>query len=171
MTSLKILVAPDERLNKVSTEIKKIEKETLFLIENMVETMYKNNGIGLAAPQVGELSRVLVMDCGNNEKENKLKRFINPKVINYSQELSEYEEGCLSLPNQFAKIIRPRKIQVSYLDVNGKTIIKDFQGLEATCLQHEIDHLNGKLFIDHISKLRKNIILKKLKKYKKLNNL
>ena len=171
MTSLKILVAPDDRLNKVSTKIKKIEKETLFLIENMVETMYKNNGIGLAAPQVGELSRVLVMDCGSNEKEDKLMRFINPKVINYSQEVSEYEEGCLSLPNQFAKIIRPSKIKVSYLDLNGETIIKEFQGLEATCLQHEIDHLNGKLFIDHISKLRKNIILKKLKKYKKLNNL
>ena len=171
MTKLKIIIAPDQLLNTICTEVKRIEKETLFFIENMVDTMYESNGIGLAAPQVGTMDRILVMDCSYDENNRKLKKIINPEVIEYSDELSEYEEGCLSLPQQFAKIERPSKVKVRYLDINGKRIEEEFGGLEATCVQHEIDHLNGKLFIDHISKLRKKLILKKLQKYKKANNL
>ena len=148
MTKLKIVIAPDQRLNTICAEVKRIEKGTLFFIENMVETMYESNGIGLAAPQVGIMDRILVMKNG---------------------ECSEYD--CLSLPQQFAKIERPSRVKVRYLDINGDKREEEFEGLESTCLQHEIDHLNGKLFIDHISKLRKKLILKKLQKYKKVNNL
>ena len=171
MTKLKIVIAPDQRLNTICSEVKRIEKGTLFFIENMVETMYESNGIGLAAPQVGIMDRILVMDCSYEENDRRLKKIINPEIIKYSDELSEHEEGCLSLPQQFAKIERPSIVKVRYLDVNGDKCEEEFEGLESTCLQHEIDHLNGKLFIDHISKLRKKLILKKLQKYKKVNNL
>ena len=168
MSKLKIILAPDERLNKMSIKIKSIDKNTITFIENMVDTMYESNGIGLAAPQVGVLKRILVIDCGRDEKGKNLKSFINPEILSYTDDLSEFEEGCLSLPSQFAKVVRPSGIKLKYLDSNGKTIIQSFEGLEATCIQHEIDHLNGKLFIDHLSKLRKNIIIKKLKKFKRI---
>ena len=167
MSNLKIIIAPDHRLLEVSKPVKDINREVKLLLEDMLETMYKSNGIGLAAPQVGILKRLIVMDCiDQNNKKNPLK-FINPEIVNISSDKSEYEEGCLSLPTQFAKVERPSHIEVTYQDENGKKINKNFSGLEATCLQHEIDHLNGKLFVDHVSRLKKNRILKKLEKIKK----
>ena len=167
MSNLTIIIAPDQRLLEVSKPVKDINREVKLLLEDMLETMYKSNGIGLAAPQVGILKRLIVMDCiDQNKKRNPLK-FVNPEIVNISSDKSEYEEGCLSLPTQFAKVERPSYIEVTYQDENGKKINKNFSGLEATCLQHEIDHLNGKLFVDHVSRLKKNRILKKLEKIKK----
>jgi len=170
MSKLKIIIAPDERLCAISEKVNYLDKEIITFVEQMVETMYESNGIGLAAPQVGNLKRILVMDCNSSEKETNLMKFINPQILSLSEERSEFEEGCLSLPTQYAKVFRPSSIKLKYLDINGKTLIQEFNGLEATCIQHEIDHLNGRLFIDHISKLRKNIIIKKLKRYKKINS-
>ena len=129
--------------------------------------MYRNNGIGLAAPQVGILDRLIVMDCSDKNNKKKPLKFINPEILEKSDELCEFEEGCLSLPTQFAKVVRPNFVLVKYKDENGKENKKKFYGIEATCIQHEIDHLNGKLFVDHVSKLKRNRILKKLQKYKK----
>ena len=167
MSNLKIIIAPDERLLKVSKPVKEVNGEIKLLLEDMLETMYKSNGIGLAAPQVGILKRLVVMDCSNQNKKTRPLKFVNPEILNLSSDKSEYEEGCLSLPTQFAKVERPSFIAVTYQDENGKKINKNFSGLEATCLQHEIDHLNGKLFVDHVSKLKKSRILKKLEKIKK----
>ena len=167
MSKLNIIIAPDERLNQLSKEVKSIDKKILDVLDNMLECMYLNNGIGLAAPQVGILKRLVVIDCGKEEK--KPLKFINPEIVNISQDMAEYEEGCLSLPQQFAKVVRPEKVTIKYIGTDGKQNNKVFQGIEATCIQHEIDHLNGKLFVDHVSKLKKNIILKKLIKLKKKN--
>ena len=149
MNNLKIIIAPDERLLKVSKPVKELI-ERLSLLEDMLETMYKSNGIGLAAPQVGILKRLVVMDCSDQNKKKSPLKFVNPEILNLSSDKTEYEEGCLSLPTQFAKVERPSYIEVTYQDENGKKINKNFSGLEATCLQHEIDHLNGKLFVDHV---------------------
>ena len=170
MSNLKIIIAPDPRLLEVSEPVTVINNEVKDLLEDMLETMYKSNGIGLAAPQVGILKRLVVMDCSEQNKKQKPLKFINPEILNLSSEKSEFEEGCLSLPTQYAKVERPSKIEVKYEDENGKKIKKNFFGIEATCLQHEIDHLDGKLFVDHISKLKKNRIIKKLEKIKKTKN-
>ena len=167
MTKLDIIIAPDERLNTVCKKVENINKQTFKFLKDMLDTMYISKGIGLAAPQVGRLERLIVMDCSSEKSKLSAYSLINPEIIDKSAALKEYEEGCLSLPGQYAKIKRPEKIKVSYTDESGKKIIKDFDGLEATCLQHEIDHLNGILFIDHLSKLKKKIILKRLNKYKK----
>ena len=169
MNRLEVIIAPDPRLLKVSKEITNINAEIKVLLDNMLEVMYKSNGIGLAAPQVGILKRLIVMDCSNKNDKKKPIKFINPEVLDFSEATSEFEEGCLSLPTQFAKVERPEIIFVKYLDENGNSKEKKFYGIEATCLQHEIDHLDGKLFVDHISKLKRNRILEKLKKYKKKN--
>ena len=171
MSNLKIIIAPDPRLLEVSKHVTLINNEVKDLLNDMLEIMYKSNGVGLAAPQVGVLKRLVVMDCAEQgTKKNPLK-FINPEILNLSSEKSEFEEGCLSLPTQYAKVERPSIIEVKYEDENGKKIKKKFSGIEATCLQHEIDHLDGKLFVDHISKLKKNRIIKKLEKIKKTKNL
>lgn len=167
MTKMQIIFAPDTRLNQISTDIKGIDKEVTIKLENMLECMYKNNGIGLAAPQVGILKRLIVIDCSSDDNKKKPKKFINPKIIKLSKNLTSFEEGCLSLPNQYASVERPNEVIIEYFDIKGRKRKEEFKGLEATCIQHEIDHLNGKLFVDHISKLRKNIILKKLIRYKK----
>ncbi len=166
---LKLIIAPDSRLNLVSKPVDTLNDNTFEILRQMLEIMYTRNGIGLAAPQVGILKRLIVMDCRLNEKENKVYKLINPRILDSSQEVSEYEEGCLSLPTQYAKVIRPSQVKIQFINEEGKEITKVFRGLESTCIQHEIDHLDGKLFVDHVSRLRKNIIIKKLIKYKKKN--
>ena len=171
MTRLKIIIAPDPRLLQISKPIKEITQEVKIFLDKMLHTMYDSNGIGLAAPQVGVLSRLIVMDCSDKNNKKKSFKFINPEILEFSNDIVEFEEGCLSLPTQFAKVDRPESILVRFKDETGKKIQKRFYGIEATCLQHEIDHLNGKLFVDHISKLKKNRIIKKLEKIKKTKNL
>ncbi len=170
MSKLEIIVAPDDRLNKVCKKVEKIEQNTFSFLEDMLTTMYANNGIGLAAPQVGKLSRLVVMDCSSEKSKKAPYKFINPEIIEKSENFNEFEEGCLSIPGQTAKIKRPETVKIKYINEQGVSIIKKFDGLEATCIQHEIDHLNGILFFDHLSKLKKNIILKKLIKHKKFKN-
>ena len=170
MSNLKIIIAPDSRLLEVSKPVKEVNNDIKNLLEDMLQVMYRSNGIGLAAPQVGILKRLIVMDCSDKNTKKEPLKFVNPEILNLSSDKSEFEEGCLSLPTQYAKVERPSNIEVEYKDENGNKYRKSFSGIEATCLQHEIDHLNGKLFVDHISKLKKNRIIKKLEKIKKTKN-
>ena len=170
MSNLKIIIAPDPRLLEVSKPVKEVNNDIKNLLEDMLQVMYRSNGIGLAAPQVGILKRLIVMDCSDKNIKKEPLKFVNPEILNLSSDKSEFEEGCLSLPTQYAKVERPSNIEVKYEDENGIKHRKSFSGIEATCLQHEIDHLNGKLFVDHISKLKKNRIIKKLEKIKKTKN-
>ena len=170
MSNLKIIIAPDPRLLEVSKPVKEVNNDIKNLLEDMLQVMYRSNGIGLAAPQVGILKRLIVMDCSDKNTKKEPLKFVNPEILNLSSDKSEFEEGCLSLPTQYAKVERPSNIEVEYKDENGNKYRKSFFGIEATCLQHEIDHLNGKLFVDHISKLKKNRIIKKLEKIKKTKN-
>ena len=164
---MQIIVAPDIRLNQISKKVEIIDDLIISTLDQMLECMYQNNGIGLAAPQVGILKRLVVIDCSDNKDIKKPLKLINPEITELSKNFSEFEEGCLSLPTQYAKVMRPSKITLKYRNIEGLICETEFGGLEATCIQHEIDHLNGKLFVDHISKLKKNIIIKKLKKLKK----
>ena len=164
---MQIIVAPDSRLNQISKKVEVIDDSIISTLNQMLECMYQNNGIGLAAPQVGILKRLVVIDCSDNEDIKKPLKLINPEITKSSKNISEFEEGCLSLPSQYAKVIRPSEITLKYRNIEGLICESEFSGLEATCIQHEIDHLDGKLFVDHISKLKKNIIIKKLKKLKK----
>ncbi len=164
---MQIIVAPDSRLNKVSKKVEAVDDIIISILNQMLECMYKNNGIGLAAPQVGILKRLVVVDCSDKNDIKKPLKLINPEIIQLSSDISEFEEGCLSLPTQYAKVKRPAEIIVKFQNVEGVFCEESFSGIEATCIQHEIDHLDGKLFVDHISKLKKNIIIKKLIKLKK----
>ncbi len=164
---MQIIVAPDSRLNQMSKKVEIIDDSIISTLNQMLECMYQNNGIGLAAPQVGILKRLIVIDCSDNKDIKKPLKLINPEITKLSKNISEFEEGCLSLPSQYAKVIRPSEITLKYKNIEGLICESKFSGLEATCIQHEIDHLDGKLFVDHISKLKKNIIIKKLKKLKK----
>ena len=164
---MQIIVAPDSRLNQISKKVEIINDFITSTLDQMLECMYQNNGIGLAAPQVGILKRLVVIDCSANKDIKKPLKLINPEITKSSKNISEFEEGCLSLPSQYAKVIRPSEITLKYRNTEGLICESEFSGLEATCIQHEIDHLDGKLFVDHISKLKKNIIIKKLKKFKK----
>ena len=138
------------------------------LADDMLETMYDAPGIGLAAPQIGVLDRIIVMDCVKDEDESpKPMVLINPEIIAASDETNVYEEGCLSIPDQFAEVTRPKQVQVRWMDLNGAEQVQEFDGLWSTCVQHEIDHLNGILFIDYLFKLKKDMIIKKLVKQKK----
>ncbi len=166
MTIKKILVEPNRLLREVSQPVKKINKEIQRLMDDMLETMYSSNGIGLAAIQIGVPKNLIVIDLLTKEKKKNPIYFINPKIIKRSSKMSIYEEGCLSIPNLFAEVKRPSECDVEYLDYNGKKKIIKASGLLATCIQHEIDHLNGILFIDYLSKLKRDIILKKLSKQK-----
>ena len=170
MSNLKIIIAPEPRLLEVSKPVKEVNNDIKKLLEDMLQVMYRSNGIGLAAPQVGILKRLIVMDCSDKNIKKEPLKFVNPEILNLSSDKSEFEEGCLSLPTQYAKVERPSNIEVEYKDENGNKYRKNFSGIEATCLQHEIDHLNGKLFVDHISKLKKNRIINKLEKIKKIKN-
>ena len=163
----KILTEPDPILRKKCEPLEKVDTETKKLMDDMLETMYAAPGIGLAAIQVGILKRLVVIDISKGEEEKKPIFLINPQIIHQSKKTSIYEEGCLSLPGQFAEIERPAECILKYIDYNGKEKELKADGLLATCVQHEIDHLNGILFIDYLSKLKKDMIIKKLVKQKK----
>ena len=166
MAKKEILILPDPLLRKISEPISEVNSEIKKLMDDMLETMYEAPGIGLAAVQIGVLKRVIVIDLSKGEKKEPL-FIVNPKITFKSKELLSYEEGCLSIPNQFAEVKRPNFCKVSFLDYDGKQKEINAEGLLATCIQHEIDHLNGILFIDHLSKLKKDLIMKKTKKQKK----
>jgi len=165
MTIRNILTEPNKILRQVSTKVERVGKEEQKLMDDMLETMYAANGIGLAAIQIGVPKRIIVMDL-SKDKEKKPMFFVNPEINNKNKIHSIYEEGCLSVPNQFAEIERPSTCEVKYLDYNGNQKIIKAEGLLATCIQHEMDHLEGILFIDYLSKLKKTMILKKLSKHK-----
>ena len=167
MSQRKIVIEPDPILREKSEILEKVDDELRNLLDDMLETMYAAPGIGLAAVQVGVLKRLIVIDI-SKEKEKKNPLFlINPEIISKSKKTSIHEEGCLSLPGHFAEIERPAECQIKFIDYDGKEQELRANGLLATCIQHEIDHLNGVLFIDYLSKLKKDMIVKKLIKYKK----
>ena len=161
-----IITVPNDILKKISEPIVKVGVNEKKLINDLFETMYNSKGIGLAAVQVGILKRVLFIDISSKDEKKNPMSFINPVIKNLSDETSVYEEGCLSVPNQFAEIDRPRKCEVEYLDYSGEKKLLIAEGLLATCIQHEMDHLEGILFIDYLSKLKKSMIIKKLSKAK-----
>ena len=167
MTIRKILTEPDPFLRQKSLKVEEVNDEIRELMDDMLETMYHAPGIGLAAIQIGVPKRVIVMDLSRDQEEKKPLYFVNPKIIIKSNDNSTYEEGCLSVPGQFAEVDRPNQCHISYLNYNGHKKELKAEGLLATCIQHEIDHLEGILFIDYLSKLKKNFIVKKLSKQKK----
>ena len=167
MTIRKILIEPDPLLRKISVAVEKVDSKIQQIMDDMLETMYDAPGIGLAAIQIGIPKRIIVIDLAKEgEKKNPL-YIVNPQIVFKSDNEVTYEEGCLSIPGQFAKIQRPEKCTIKYLDYEGKEKEIKTEGLLATCIQHEIDHLNGILFIDYLSKLKKTMIIKKLSKQKK----
>jgi peptide deformylase len=159
-----IIILPDKRLRSVSKPVVEIGDEIRTLVADMFETMYDAPGIGLAAIQVGVPSRVIVMDLSKREAEAEPRVFINPEITGASEEQSLYEEGCLSIPDVHEDVERPARVKIRYLDLDGKPHEEDAEGLFSTCIQHEVDHLNGVLFIDHISKLKRERIIKKFAK-------
>jgi peptide deformylase len=159
-----ILILPDKRLRSVSKPVGGIDAEIRTLVDDMFETMYKAPGIGLAAIQVAVPVRVVVMDLSKREENSEPRVFINPEITWRSEETSHYEEGCLSIPEIHEEVERPACVKVRYLDLDGNPQEVDADGLFATCIQHEVDHLNGVLFIDHISKLKRDRIVKKFGK-------
>jgi peptide deformylase len=159
-----ILILPDKRLRQVSEPVKKIDAGIRQLVEDMFETMYEAPGIGLAAIQVGEPKRVITMDLAKKEEPKNPQVFINPEILWASEDKAIYEEGCLSIPEYYSDVERPAQVKVKYIDLEGKPRELEASGLLATCLQHEIDHLNGVLFIDHLSKLKRDRVLKKFSK-------
>jgi peptide deformylase len=161
-----ILTEPNKKLRQVSLPVEKVGKEEKNLMNDMLETMYDAKGIGLAAIQIDVPKKIIVLDISKSENEKKPMFFVNPLIINKDLNLTTYEEGCLSVPDQFAEIDRPSKCEVEYLDYDGNKKLLKANGLLATCIQHEMDHLEGVLFIDYLSKLKKSMILKKLSKQK-----
>jgi len=168
---LPILTAPDPRLKRKAAPVARVDDRIRQLMNDMAETMYAAPGIGLAAPQVGVLERVIVVDVAKEGEPSQLLKMANPEVLWVSDELETYNEGCLSLPDHYADVERPAACRVRYLDEQGEIRELDAKGLLATCVQHEIDHLEGTLFVDHISALKRNIILRKLQKLKKSKEL
>ena len=167
MPQKKIVIEPDPILRKESKPIEKVDDELRRLLDDMLETMYAAPGIGLAAVQVGILKRLIVIDISKDKDKKEPLFLINPKIISKSKQTSTYEEGCLSLPGHFAEIERPAKCEINFIDYNGKKKEIKADGLLSTCIQHEVDHLDGVLFIDYLSKLKKDMIIKKLVKHKK----
>lgn len=173
MTVLPIYVVPQAVLKQVAAPVAEITADIRKLAEDMLDTMYAAQGIGLAAPQIGVLKRVVVMDVEQtDEEEGKTTRargkpriFINPEILEASEDLNVYQEGCLSIPGQYADVERPASVRIRFMDENGAVHEEEANGLYATCMQHEIDHLNGVLFTDHISKLKRDMLLKKVKKW------
>ena len=166
MAIKKILTEPNKLLRQISAPVEKVEETERELMNDMLETMYAANGIGLAAIQIGIPKRIIVMDLSKEENKKNPMYFVNPVIKKKNDQNVTYEEGCLSVPNQFAEIDRPKTCEVEYLDYNGNKQNLKAEGLLATCIQHEIDHLEGILFIDYLSKLKKEIIVKKLSKQK-----
>jgi peptide deformylase len=163
-----ILIHPDPRLKKVCPPVSEITDEVRALADDMLETMYDAPGIGLAAPQVGVLTRLIVLDCVKEEGEAPRPIvMINPEVVAVSDEVNTYEEGCLSIPDQYAEVTRPAEVELRWTDVDGHERREGFGGLWATCVQHEIDHLNGKLFIDYLGAMRRQMITRRMVKLKR----
>ena len=161
-----ILIHPDPRLKKVCDPVDEITPELRALAADMLETMYDAPGIGLAAPQVGVTKRLIVMDCIKDGPPEPMILF-NPQVVWSSEDLSTYEEGCLSIPDQYADVSRPASVTVAWMDETGAAQEETFEGLWATCVQHEIDHLNGKLFIDYLGMMKRQLITRKMEKLKR----
>mgnify|MGYP006078252427 FL=1 len=161
-----ILTEPNKVLRQVSRSVDKVGDEERALMDDMLDTMYDAPGIGLAAIQIGVPKRIIVMDISRNEDKKEPRYFVNPVIKKKNEEKAKYEEGCLSVPDQFAEIERPNTCEVEYLDYFGKKQLLKADGLLATCIQHEMDHLEGILFIDYLSKLKKSMIIKKLSKIK-----
>jgi len=168
MTIRPILTAPDPRLKAVSNDVETVDGEIRALVDDMTESMYAAEGIGLAAVQIGVPKRVIVIDLDQKQGKKNPRAFINPKILWASEETAVFEEGCLSVPEIWDDVERPARIRCEYLDRDGKKQLLEADGLLATCLQHEMDHLNGILFIDHLSRLKRSMAIKKLSKAKKL---
>ena len=164
---LKLVYAPDPILKKESAPLPQVDEHHRELIREMYEVMYSSNGVGLAAPQIGLNLRIFVLDAGSREDEKKPITIINPKILSLGEEIVSYEEGCLSFPEHFAEIDRPEKIDIEFLDENNNKKSLKFVGFESRIIQHEIDHLNGILFVDYLSRIKRDVILRKMKKYKK----
>jgi peptide deformylase len=163
-----ILIHPDPRLKKVCTPVSDLSDDLRALADDMLETMYDAPGIGLAAPQVGVTRRLIVLDCVKDEgEEPRPLVMFNPEVVARSDETNVYEEGCLSIPDQYADVTRPKIVDVRWIDMNGNEQSETFDGLWATCVQHEIDHLNGKLFIDYLGAMRRQMITRRMQKLKR----
>ncbi len=162
-----ILTAPDPRLKLVSEPVAGVDDALRALMDDMLETMYDAPGIGLAAIQIGVPKRVIVMDLAKKDEEPQPRYFVNPEILWRSDELSAYEEGCLSVPEQYEDVERPARVRARWLDYDGQPVEMECEGLLATCLQHEMDHLEGVLFVDHLSKLKRDIIMRKMTKAKK----
>ena len=166
MSLLEIIKEPNPILRKKADNVLNVDDDIRKLMDNMLETMYQAPGIGLAAPQVGILKKVIVIDLSKNDEPKKPLFIVNPKIIWKSEELSSREEGCLSIPGHFAEVVRPKKCKLQYLDYNGKKQEVEADDLLSTCIQHEVDHCDGVLFIDYLSKLKKDMIIKRLIKAK-----
>jgi peptide deformylase len=168
MSLLSILIAPDARLKQKAKPLAGVDGRVAKLMDDMLETMYKAPGIGLAAPQIGILERLIVVDVSDHQKEAPRPLvMVNPELIRVSDDLSVTQEGCLSIPDIYADVTRPAAVAVRYLDRNGEVQELEAEGLLSTCIQHEIDHLNGILFVDHLSALKRNMILRKMQKLKR----
>lgn len=168
MTLRKILIHPDARLRKTCEPIADVSDALRKLADDMLDTMYEAPGIGLAAPQIGIIQRMFVMDCASREDEAPQPMvLLNPEIIASSDETGVYEEGCLSIPEQYAEVTRPEAVTMRWLGLDGNEHQADFDGIWATCAQHELDHLNGKLFIDHLGAVKRAMITNKMKKLKK----
>ena len=168
MSILPIILAPDPVLRKKALKVTVIDQKILTLLDNMVDTMYDAPGIGLAAQQVGDLNRLIVLDCSKDEENPRLFKMINPEIKTKTDIKTKIEEGCLSIPGFNAEVERYAEITVNFLDPDGKKNEMNFNGLEAICIQHEVDHLNGILFIDHLTRLKKNMIWQKILKNRKM---
>ncbi|HUI14851.1 MAG TPA: peptide deformylase [Xanthobacteraceae bacterium] len=164
MAIREIVKLPDKRLRLISEPVKHVDAGVKKLIDDMFETMYKAPGIGLAAIQIGVAKRIITMDLSKKEDDHEPQVFINPEIVWTSDETAKFEEGCLSIPEYYEEVERPAAVKVKYLDRNGKPAEIEAKGLLATCLQHEIDHINGVLFIDHLSKLKRDRVIKKFAK-------
>ena len=171
MTTRTIITEPNKILRQVSEPVESVGKEEQKIMDDMLETMYYANGIGLAAIQIGVPKRVIVLDILKNKEKKNPMYFVNPIIKNKDSENSTYEEGCLSVPNYFAEIDRSKKCEVEYLDYNGQKQIIKTEGLLSTCIQHEIDHLDGVTILSYISKLKRSMIVKKLSKQKKIDRV
>jgi len=167
MALMPIIIAPDPRLKIKTTPVAAVDDEVRSLMADMLESMYAANGIGLAAPQVGDTRSVIVVDCSAKDDEPAPLKMANPEIIEVSEDDLTHDEGCLSLPEHYAEVVRPDAVRVRFLDENNDTREIDADGIMAICIQHEMDHLEGILFVDHISALKRNMILRKLKKVKK----
>src|SRR5512140_2895004 len=166
MAVREILVVPDPTLKKVSARVDVVDDELRALMDDMLETMYAAPGIGLAAIQIGVPKRVIVMDISRQEEEPAPRYFVNPEILWASEETAPYEEGCLSVPEIYDEVERPARVKLRYLNYQGETVEEDCEGLYAVCIQHEMDHLNGVLFIDHLSRLKRDRAVAKVKKAK-----